>query len=100
MSRQNPLERKASILDAALRMSRLHGYQNVTRADISGAAGCSEALVSSYFGTMPTLRRTVVRAAIKQRDLGIIAQALVAKDPHAQKVPVELRVEALATLVN
>jgi hypothetical protein len=49
---------------------------------------------------MVQVRRSVVRAAIKQRDLAIVAQALAAKDLHAQKVPVELRVEALATLVN
>lgn len=99
-TRQSPKVRHASILDAALRMSRLHGYQHVTRADIAGAAECSEALVSSYFGTMVQVRRSVVRAAIKQRDLAIVAQALAAKDLHAQKVPIELRVEALATLVN
>jgi AcrR family transcriptional regulator len=100
MSRQNPKDRKASILDAAIRMSRHYGYIEVTRADIAHAAECSEALVSSYFGTMTQVRRAVVRAAIQHRDLVIIAQALVAKDAQAMKAPEELRKAAVATLVG
>jgi AcrR family transcriptional regulator len=99
MTRQTPSDRHASILDAALRMSRLHGYQNVTRADIAGAAKCSEALVSSYFGTMPQVRRAVMRHAIKLRDLQILAQGLAAKDSHAMKAPEDLRLAAVKSLV-
>jgi hypothetical protein len=44
------------------------------------------------------LRRAVVRAAIDQKDLAIIGQALAAKDKHAAKAPLELRVAALASL--
>ena len=98
MSRQNPKDRQASILDAALRMSRLHGYQRITRADIAAAAECSDALVSSYFGTMVQVRRSVVRAAIKQRDLVVILEAMLAKDPHVQKAPEELRRAAVASI--
>jgi AcrR family transcriptional regulator len=100
MSRLNPKDRKASILDAAVRMSRNYGYAEVTRADIAHAAGCSEALVSSYFGTMTQVRRAVIRCAIKDRDLVIVAQALVAKDTQAMKAPEELRIAAVATLVG
>jgi AcrR family transcriptional regulator len=79
-------------------MSRNYGYQNVTRADIASAAGCSEALVSSYFGTMVQVRRAVVRAAIKQRDLAIIAQAIAANDPHVKRASVDLCNDAIRTL--
>jgi AcrR family transcriptional regulator len=96
--RLEPLVRLEQILDAALRMSRLYGYRDMTRKDVAGAAKCSEALVSSYFGTMVQLRRAVVRAAIDQKDLAIIGQALAAKDKHAQKAPLDLRVAALASL--
>ena len=100
MSRLNPEDRHALILDAALRMSRHYGYQKVTRADIASAAKCSEALVSQYFGTMVQVRRAVVRASIKQRDLQILAQALAAKDAHALKAPEELKRAAVATLAG
>ena len=100
MTRLAPKDRQASILDAALRMARLHGYQKITRADIALAAECSEALVSSYMGTMVQVRRAVVRAAIKQKDLTVLAQALAAKDSHAQKAPEDLRRAAVAILVG
>jgi AcrR family transcriptional regulator len=100
MSRLKPVDRHASILDAALRMARLHGYQNITRVDIAVAAECSEALVSSYLGTMVQVRRAVVRAAIKQKDLAVLAQALAAKDTHAQKAHENLRRAAVALLVG
>jgi AcrR family transcriptional regulator len=93
-------ERRASILDAAMRMSRLYGYQKATRQDVAGAAKCSEALVSSYFGTMTQLRRAVVRASIDQRDLAILAQVIAAKDKHAAKIPADLRVAALVSLAR
>lgn len=100
MTRLSPKDRNASILDAALRMARLHGYQRVTRADIAVAAECSEALVSSYLGTMIAVRRAIIRAAIKQKDLVVLAQALAAKDAHAQKAPEELRRAAIAMLLR
>ena len=99
MTRQDPKVRKASILDAALRMARLHGYRNMTRADIAIAAECSEGLVSSYFGTMTQLQRDVVRRAIKLPDLAILAQALVAKDLHVKKAPEQLLRAAAASIV-
>jgi AcrR family transcriptional regulator len=96
--RLDPKDRRAEILDAALRMSRLHGYREVTRADIAGAAKCSEALVSSYWGTMVQMRRAIVRAAIDRRDLTLVAQAIVATDKHAAKLTAELRQTALLSL--
>jgi AcrR family transcriptional regulator len=100
MTRLSPKDRKASILNAAIRMALLHGYQKTTRLDIAIAADCSEALVSAYFGTMTQMRRAVVRHAIKIRKIPIIAQALAAEDPQAMKAPMELRIEAAARLTK
>lgn len=97
-TRKNPIDRCEEIIDAAMRMSRLYGYREVTRKDIASAARCSEALVSSYFGTMTQLRRSVIRAAIDQRDLAILAQVIAAKDKHVAKIPADLRVAALVSL--
>jgi AcrR family transcriptional regulator len=97
--RQDPADRKASILAAAVRISHSYGYHRITRANVAGAAQCSEALVSSYFGTMTQLRRAVLRTAIAQRDLVIVAQALAAKDPHVMKASQELRQTAALSIV-
>jgi len=96
--RQDPKDRKADILAAALRMSVNYGYQRVTRADIAGAAKCSEALVSHYFSTMTQMRRAIMREAIKRQALIVLAQGLAMGDPQAQKAPAMLRALAAETL--
>lgn len=97
--RLDPTDRRAAILDAAMRTSRTYGYRETTRKDIADAAKCSEALVSSYFGTMVQMRRAIVRRAIDIRDLEIIGQALAAKDRHVAKASANDRIEALARLL-
>jgi len=100
MTRLDPKLRKVYILDACLRMARLHGYRNMTREDIALAAECSEGLVSSYLGTMTQVRRAVVRHAIFCKDLTVLAQAIAANDPHAMKAPDHLRDAAVQSLLK
>ena len=96
--RQNPKDRKADILAAAVRMSALHGYHRVTREDIALAAKCSPTLVTHYFSTMTYLRRAIMRAAIHTQCLAVVAQGLAMADPVAQKAPQAVRDAAVATL--
>jgi AcrR family transcriptional regulator len=96
--RQDPKDRRKEILATALRMSVNYGYQRVTRADIAGAAKCSEALVSHYFTTMTQMRRAIMREAILRQSLPILAQGLAMGDPQAQKAPAALRQLAAETL--
>ncbi|HWI02368.1 MAG TPA: TetR family transcriptional regulator [Acidimicrobiales bacterium] len=99
MTRLAPNVRKEQILAAALRRAKVQGYNRVTREQIAADAGCAPGLVSNYFGTMVSLRRDIMRAAIRERVLPVIAQGLAAHDPHARKAPDELKQAALATLV-
>lgn len=80
-------------------MAEKNGYTRVTRDEVAAHAQCSPALVSHYLGTMPDLRRDVMRAAVKRGILPVIAQGLAAKDRHALKASEELKKAALATLV-
>lgn len=99
MSKQlKPADRRSQILVAAIERARVAGYQNVTREMIAADAQCSTGLVSKYLGTMIDLRRSVMRAAIKDGVLEIVAQGLVAKDRHALKAPDTLKQAALASL--
>ncbi len=93
--RQKPKDRKAALLAAALKHAAEVGYTHITRDGVARAAGCSDALVSAYWGTMPQLKREVIRAAIRLRYLPIIAQGIVAKDPQVLKAPSELRTAAI-----
>ncbi len=94
--RLKPKDRKLQILDAMLAEAEATGYTRVTREAIATRAACSPNLVSNYFKTMPQLRRTLMRNAVRQERLKIIAEGVVLKDPHALEAPEELRKRALA----
>ncbi len=89
-NKRNPL-----VLKAALELSEIIGYRHVTRDQIADKAGVATGTVSLHLGTMIQLRRTVVRHAIKQGIKKIIAQAIVADDPHIKKLTDEERRTAL-----
>lgn len=90
--------RHDEIMAAALRVACDVGYTHVTRDDIALAAGCSPALVSEMLGTMTCMRRSLMRAAIANHVLPIIAQGLSLRDPHALRAPAELRALAAESL--
>lgn len=99
--RLHPDDRKEQILIAALKVaSRPGGYAKLTRAVVAECAGCSEGLVSKYFGTMVRLKRAIMRAAIKDGNLPILAQGLAAGDKCAQKADESLKRKALETLAG
>lgn len=91
-------ERTAQILAAALKLSVKSGYTNVTREAIAEAAKVAPGLVSHHMGTMPVLRRDIMREAVRTECLRVIAQGLAARDPHAYKASPELQARALASL--
>lgn len=97
-TRANPALRKDHILSAAVAMAKEVGYCKLTRDSVAEAAGVSMGLVTRYFGTMPQLRRDVIRYAIRHGIPEIIAQGLVNRDDHATKAPDELKARAKAFL--
>jgi len=91
--------RRETILTAALTVARSPGgWSTLTREAVAREAKCTDGLVSKYFGTMTDFRRTIMRAAIAQRDLRIIGQALACEYPHAYKADPALRKEALGSI--
>lgn len=98
--RLKPKDRKLQILDAMLDEAEVSGYARLTREAIATRALCSPNLVSNYFKTMPQLRRTLMRQAIRQERLKIIAQGVVLQDPHALEAPEDLRRRALEAAGN
>lgn len=97
-TRVEPSLRRDQLLNVALSVAINAGYNNLTRDAIADKAGVSPSLVSTYFGTIKQLKRTVMRAAVKQSIPEIVAQGLVIKDTHAMKAPQELKTRA-ATLI-
>lgn len=95
MPRIRPTTQREDLIAAALAVARRDGYATMTREAIASEAGCSTGQVTTVLGTMPQLRRAVMRAAVARRDLQVIAQGIVAKDAHVRAAPLELRQRAL-----
>lgn len=98
--RMSPGDRKASILEAAIEAAKQHTFSGMRLHHVATAAECSNALVVSYYSTMPQVRRAVMRAAIKRGLLDIIANGVVTRDPTALKADEGLKTRALASLSN
>lgn len=90
---------KQRILAAAIKVStRPGGWAKLTRDQVATEADCAPALVSKHFGTMTEFRRSIMRAALKDEHLSVLAQGIAAGDKVAAKASDELRCRALATL--
>ena len=65
MSRQylKAKNRNRWILSAAMGVSALKGYQNMTKRDVAKMAGVANGLIHHYFGTMKDLRVEVMKEA-------------------------------------
>ena len=75
--RLQPADRKQEILNAAIKVAgRPGGWSKLTRDSVAKEAGCAEGLVSKYFGTMITLRRSIMRAAIVAGNLAVVAEVI------------------------
>lgn len=94
-----PKERKAQILSAAIHLASLEGgWFGLKREDIAARASCSPALVTLYYGEMAAFKRAIMRKAVRDGILSIVAQGIVLGDPIAKRAPTELKNQSLQTL--
>lgn len=97
--RLKPDDRKTEILTAAIKVAgQPGGWSTLTRESVANEAGCAVGLVSRYFGTMICFKRAIMRKAVVDADLAIIAQGLATRDVNAIKADPEIKRQALATL--
>ena len=92
--------RREAILRTAVELSRTNGYTSITRSEIATEAGVSPALITLYAKTMTQLRRDIMRRAIRDGVLEVIAQGLAARDPHAQKAAPALQRRAMDSMIE
>ena len=100
-------DRDARIIAAATALAVTHGYGNVTRDQIAAATGMASGTVSNYGGqrftnggvptgsAMDRIRDAVLRAAVRDGVLAIVAQGLANREPVALEAPEQLRMAAL-----
>ena len=98
MSKNNV--RRDAVLTAAIELAMRDGFSNITRDGVAKLAGVGAGTVNLYYGTVPQLKRDVMRAAIKQQLLPIIAQGIAARDPRALRAPAGLQRQALDSLLD
>jgi AcrR family transcriptional regulator len=96
--RLTPKERKAIILDAALRLAVRVGYTSIRRDAVATEAGCSNGLVNKYYGSLKQLRRDLMREAVRVGNVTVIAQGLALNDQHARKASEDIKQLARASL--
>lgn len=89
--RLNPADRTRQLLDVALRLAAGEGWRCITHDSIAVAAGVSRSLVVARLGTMDQVRRSVMRAAVRERCVRVVAEGLAASDKHACKADADLR---------
>lgn len=93
-----PDVRSGQILAAAVKLAKAKGFAALTRDSIAEEAQVSTGLVSNYFGSMDDMRNEVMKVAVRDEILPIVAQGIVANNRFAKRAPVTLRQRALASL--
>lgn len=93
-------KRHAQILGAALKAAGDVGYLKVTKTEVSIRAGVSPSLVQYHFNSIGKLREAILYAAIKERHLPVLAQALGSLNRIALQAPKELKERALQMVID
>ena len=98
--RQPPIQRIKSILNAAIVLAeRPGGLFALTRENIADQARCAPALVSHYYGSMETIRKQVISAAIHTENFIIIAQAIMLNAPEISTLSKAFKRKALESVL-
>lgn len=97
-TRKLPTERKQELLEVAIQLAKEEGYSHITRNEIARRAGVAYGLVTSYFKTIDNLKKMVVKEAIKQEIVQILAEALARKEPLTRRLSPALREKVIRYL--
>jgi len=76
MHRELPMQRRAEVIDAALRVAARVGSQGLIRDLIAKEAGLSSSLLHRYYGSMDLLRETVILAAFERKNVEVLYKSL------------------------
>lgn len=96
--RMTGTDRTERILAAAVKLAERKGFLQVTREGVAKEAKVSTGLVSTYFGSMDKLRDEIMRVAVRDEIMAIIAAGVLSKNRVAQRAPDDLRKRAVESL--
>lgn len=105
MSETAPTTRDAdstrdSLLAMGLQYARASHYSRIPLKQICMDIGKSHTLIIHHFGTAAAFRDEVLRRAIVESDLAVLAQGLADRNPVARGAPAKLRKQALDSLLS
>ena len=92
-------ERRQNLLQAARQICERDGLQALSVTAVGKKSGISQSAVSQHFTTRQQMTRALMRAAIENEWLIVIAQGVSCRDPDALKAPDELKKAALSHLL-
>jgi AcrR family transcriptional regulator len=97
VNQQQLNKRRKTIIDAAMLIAQEPGgWNKITRAAIASRAGCSDALVSSYLGSMVDVKTMLLRTSVRQNNYAVIHQAWAA----GEKLPKHIKLAMFEHLTN
>lgn len=94
--RMDPKRRTDELLAVALRLAAARGWRTLTHAAVAQAAGVSQGLVVARLGTKHQMLRAVMRRAVSEGIVAVVAEGLAVKDKHALRADEALRERAAA----
>ena len=97
-SRLKPEVRKEIIITAALKLATEWHFLKVTRGMVAEDVGVAPATIQYHFKNMDQFRKELMRAAVKQECLPVIAQGLLMGNNHARKASPELKQRAVESV--
>ncbi len=97
-TRMQPKERAESIIKASIEMAIKDGYRQLKRDAVAEAAGVAYSMVNYVFSDIRTLQDEVLRYAIENDIIAIVAQGLVNNDPIAKGAPEAVKARAVESL--
>lgn len=97
-TRQTGPDRKANILQAAIRLAERDGFVALSRDNVAREAKVSGGLVLYFWFAMDELKKAVVQHAIATEHLPILVQSMAMGNPVALAAPRKLRQAAAKTL--
>ena len=84
-------KRKEQIILIAVQLAaKSTDYTKITRHDIASVGNFSVNLITHYF-TMAKLQREIIRRALREEIVEILAQGLVRRDKRVMKMPEPLK---------
>jgi len=95
MTRMSAKQRKEQFIKTGLDLAARGHYLTVRGQNVTDKVGVSTGLLQNYFATLLHFRKAIVRKAIKDGQLQVIAQAMGARDPLVKRCPEHLKRAAL-----